>query len=123
MALFSVGGSGPIFGWRQQGEIKFWSGLESLLGTASLAVWAVGDGLGMLFPPAAEISVPIGELVSWVTGGAGTAIDCLREVASPACIIGGVAAAVGPFASPLLSTPRHAEQAALLLSKSASVLD
>lgn len=67
--------------------------------------------------------IVIADVVSWVTGAAGTAIDCVREWSSPACVVGVEATADGPFACLLLSSPRHAEQLSLALSKGAAVID
>jgi len=98
-----------VRGWAKSDSGRDWS---RGLGSASLILSTAGTLAAIFAPETFGIPLVISDVVSWVTGAAGTAIDCLREWTSPACVIGGVATAVGPFASPLLSSPRHAEQLA-----------
>ena len=118
-----------IAGWAMN-QFHEWarsdSGQNVSLALGTLSVVApyvgtiVGTTVGLVY--GAAIGTVIGDGVGEVSGAAGTLIDCVAEISSPACALGAVGVVSGAYGTSLIKTARHLPQYAKILGKVATVV-
>lgn len=67
------------------------------------------------------IGAALGDAIGQVSGALGTGIDCVAELTSPACILGGFGVLTGAYGTSLVKTARHASQYATIFGKLARI--